>query len=217
MENGAHDFEFEALHPDEIADALAEAQADFERFSVLGPAITLNSASLRLLDEIKYPYICYAVPDQTERACKLTAPADLPAEIRDIYLIDPGLTNVYANNASLLLGVQTCVYARFGKSGTATVSGMSAMKFSTTRPGTPTSQHNFGRAFDVKLQGRMKSNGAAYDQLACAYLCLYAVEAGASKLFFSDQTVVDAVNKVTGKAVCQNIAGHENHIHLDGR
>lgn len=94
---------------------------------------------------------------------------------------------------------------------------MSAEKFNTTRTDKPESQHNFGKAFDVKLQGRMKSNGSNYDQLACAYLCLYCVEAGSSKVFFSDQQVVDAVNKTTGKNVCQNIPDHENHIHMDIR
>ncbi|MFB5561432.1 hypothetical protein [Bacillus cereus] len=51
---------------------------------------------------------------------------------------------------------------------------MSAMKFNTTRPNKPTSQQNFGQAFDVKLQGRMmiKQYGQVnpdYDQRACAY------------------------------------------------
>jgi hypothetical protein len=203
---------------DDILDDLVKEIDELDRFRLSDyPNILHNNANIKLLGDISYPYTCYGVNGQDVRACKLTSPSDLPADIRSIYLIDYGLNNIYANEASLLIGVQACVYSHFGKSGTATVSGMSAMLFRTTRPSTPNSQHNFGRAFDVKLQGRMKSNGGSYDQMACAYLCLYCVEAGATKVFFSDQAVVDAVNKATGKSVCQNIKDHENHIHMDCR
>jgi|GEM_PF-2845490 len=218
MQNTNNETECESLHPDDIAKAITEAKASLQAF-IAGKEKTILShvAEMKLLGDIQYPYVCYRVDGQAEPACKLTSPSDLPAEIRSIYLIDSGLTNVYSTQSTLVVGVQACVYAHFGKSGTATVSGMSAMRFDTTRSSTPNSQHNFGRAFDVKLQGRMKSNGASYDQLACAYLCAYCVEAGATKVFFSDQAVVDAVNKATGKTVCSNIAGHENHIHMDCR
>jgi hypothetical protein len=218
MSGHADDAHFESMHPDDIAEALTEARTTLKGLlSQTGTAITAHAGAIKLLGDIQYPYVCYRVDGQTDPACKLTEPKDLPAEIRGIYLIDPGLTNIYAVQSTLLVGVQAAVYSHLGKSGTVTVSGMSAMRFNTTRPGTPNSQHNFGRAFDVKLQGRMKSNGAAYDQMACAYLCAYCVEAGATKVFFSDQAVVDAVNRVTGKNVCSNIAGHENHVHMDCR
>lgn len=218
MENHTHDYEFESMHPDDIADAISDAMPGIAALKAAAtPVIMHNLRTIDLLGDIQYPYTCYAVSGQAERACKLTEPRDLPADIRGIYLIDPGLTNIYSTDPTLNVGVQACVYSHFGKSGTTTVSGMSAMRFNTTRPNTPNSQHNFGRAFDVKLQGRMKSNGAAYDQMACAYLCLYCVEAGATKVFFSDQSVVDAVNKATGKNVCSNISGHENHVHMDCR
>lgn len=218
MEATQADFEVESLHPDDIADALSDAMPELAALkSAAVPVIARNLKSFELLGDIQYPYTCYAVSGQADRACKLTEPKDLPPEIRGIYLIDYGLSNVYSTDATLGVGVQACVYSHFGKSGTATVSGMSTMRFNTTRPGTPNSQHNFGRAFDVKLQGRMKSNGAAYDQMACAYLCLYCVESGATRVYFSDQAVVDAVNKATGKAVCSNISGHENHVHMDCR
>jgi hypothetical protein len=218
MENHTHDYEFESMHPDDIADAISDAMPGIAALKAAAtPVIMHNLLTIDLLGDIQYPYTCYAVSGQAERACKLTEPRDLPADIRGIYLIDPGLSNIYSTDSTLKVGVQACVYSHFGKSGTTTVSGMSAMRFNTTRPNTPNSQHNFGRAFDVKLQGRMKSNGAAYDQMACAYLCLYCVEAGATKVFFSDQAVVDAVNKATGKSVCSNISGHENHVHMDCR
>lgn len=213
MESPIH----ECLHADDLIGELASAKKELQTFIESKIAIGRNLTKLKLLGDIQYPYVCYAVQGQTDRACKLTELQDLPPEIRGVYLIDPGLLNIYSTQATLLVGVQAAVYSHFGKSGTATVSGMSALNFGTTRPGTPTSQHNFGRAFDVKLQGRMKSNGAAYDQLACAYLCLYCVEAGASRVFFSDQAVVDAVNKATGNTVCSNIANHENHVHMDCR
>jgi len=218
MENRLPDYELESLHPDDIADAISDAMPGLAALKAAGtPVIMRNMLTVDLLGDIQYPYVCYAVSGQAERACKLTEPRDLPAEIRGIYLIDSGLSNIYSTDSTLKVGVQACVYSHFGKSGTTTVSGMSAMRFSTTRPHTANSQHNFGRAFDVKLQGRMKSNGASYDQMACAYLCLYCVEAGSTKVFFSDQAVVDAVNKATGKSVCSNIAGHENHVHMDCR
>ena len=218
MEEVQSDQPFESMHPDDIAEALLESMPELDSLKSLStPVIQRNTKSFKLLGDIQYPYTCYAVSGQSDRACKLTAPSDLPADIRGIYLIDYGLSNVYSTDATLGVGVQACVYSHFGRSGTTTVSGMSAMRFNTTRPNTPNSQHNFGRAFDVKLQGRMKSNGAAYDQMACAYLCLYCVEAGATKVFFSDQAVVDAVNKATGKSICSNIAGHENHVHMDCR
>lgn len=206
------------MHPDDIAEVLSQSMSELDALKALAtPVIQRNLKSFKLLGDIQYPYTCYAVSGQSERACKLTAPSDLPADIRGIYLIDYGLNNVYSTDATLGVGVQACVYSHFGRSGTATVSGMSAMRFNTTRPNTPNSQHNFGRAFDVKLQGRMKSNGAAYDQMACAYLCLYCVEAGATRVYFSDQAVVDAVNKATGKSICSNIPDHENHVHMDCR
>ena len=218
MKRAPMDLERESLHPDVIAETISDAIPDLRALKELSePAILRAVTKLDLLGDIEYPYVCYAVSGQAERACKLTEPRDLPAEIRGIYRIDPGLSNTYSTDSTLKVGVQAAVYSHFGKSGTATVSGMSAMRFNTTRPNTPNSQHNLGRAFDVKLQGRMKSNGAAYDQLACAYLCAYCVEAGATKVFFSDQAVVDAVNKATGRNVCSNIAGHENHVHMDCR
>jgi hypothetical protein len=206
------------MHPDDIAEVLSRSMSELDALKALAtPVIQRNLKSFKLLGDIQYPYTCYAVSGQSERACKLTAPSDLPADIRGIYLIDYGLNNVYSTDATLGVGVQACVYSHFGRSGTATVSGMSAMRFNTTRPNTPNSQHNFGRAFDMKLQGRMKSNGAAYDQMACAYLCLYCVDAGATRVYFSDQAVVDAVNKATGKSICSNIPAHENHVHMDCR
>lgn len=210
--------DFESMHSDEIVELLADAITSLKAFKADGKGVIQNYRDgFDLLGEVQYPYTCYRVDGQTDPACKLTAPADLPSDIRGIYLIDSGLANVYSTQSTLLVGVQACIYSHFGKSGTVTVSGMSAMRFNTTRPATPNSQHNFGKAFDVKLQGRMKSNGAAYDQLACAYLCVYCVDAGATKVFFSDQAVVDAVNQATGKTVCSNIAGHENHVHMDCR
>jgi hypothetical protein len=218
MDNHTHDHEVESMNSEDISDAIANAMPDLSELKAAAKQVIIhNLLSIDLLGDIQYPYTCYAVSDQAERACKLTELQDLPADIRGIYLIDSGLSNIYSTGSTLKVGVQACVYSLFGKSGTTTVSGMSAMRFNTTRPSTPNSQHNFGRAFDVKLQGRMKSNGTAYDQLACAYLCLYCVEAGATKVFFSDQAVVDAVNKTTGKNVCSNISGHENHIHMDCR
>lgn len=212
------DYEFESMHPDDIANTLGEAMANMDALRALSePAILSSSVTIDLLGDIKYPYTCYAVSGQSERACKLTEPNDLPNEIRGIYRIDHGLTNIYSTASTLGVGVQACVYSHFGESGTVTVSGMSSMRFNATRPNTPNSQHNYGRAFDVKLQGRMKSNGSSYDQMACAILCLYCVESGATKVFFSDQSVVDAVNKATGKNICSNISGHENHIHMDCR
>lgn len=199
-----------------LGELLSEALSELEELKSSSISVHVDEATFAPISEIKYPYKCYSMSGQ-ENACKLTPPSELPTEIRGIYRVDPGLTNVYATRSTLLMGVQACVYSVFGKAGQVTVSGMSAMTFRNTRPSTPSSQHNFGRAFDVKLQGRMKSNGAAYDRLACAYLCLYCVEAGASMVIFSDQEVVDAVNKATNKSVCRNIAGHENHIHLDGR
>lgn len=211
--NAQYDYELEPVGLDELIESLRP------EVGMLGlmiendkPRIFKHNIDLKLLD-IKYPYVCYRVDGQ-ENACKLTAPADLPADIRGIYLVDYGLNNLYATNAALLMGVQACVYSHFGKSGTATVSGMSAMRFNTTRPDNPTSPHNTGRAFDVKLQGRMKSDGTRYDKLACAYLCLYCVEAGATRVYFSDHEVVKAVNETTGKTVCEFLGGHENHVHL---
>jgi hypothetical protein len=218
MNHEENDFHAESMHPDDIADLLSDAAKSLKLFKADGKGIIQNyTKGFELLGDIQYPYTCYRVDGQSDPACKLTAPSDLPSEIRGIYLIDSGLSNIYSTESTLLVGVQACIYSNFGKSGTATVSGMSAMRFNTTRPNTPNSQHNFGKAFDVKLQGRMKSNGSAYDQMACAYLCLYCVDAGATKVFFSDQSVVDAVNKATEKTVCSNISGHENHIHMDCR
>lgn len=212
------DLDHVSLDPIDIADELTVAINELSEFhSSSEKVITVESTKLVGLADIEYPYTCYRVPGQAENACKLTSPSDLPSQIRDIYKIDSGLNNLYAQKNTLLIGVQACVWSRYGKSGVATVSGMSAMKFNTTRPSTPTSQHNKGRAFDVKLQGRMMSNGSSYDQLACAYLCMYCVEAGATRLIFSDNAVVDAVNKATGKSVCIALAGHKNHIHLDNR
>jgi hypothetical protein len=210
--------EQESLDPNDIAELLVEAKNSLQLFADEGLAvIQQHSLNFKLLGDIKYPATCYRVDGQADPACKLTEPQDLPAEIKGIYLVDPGLTNIYSTENTLLVGVQACIYSHFGESGTVTVSGMSSIRFNTTRPNTPNSQHNFGKAFDVKLQGRMKSNGSSYDQMACAYVCLYCVEAGATKVFFSDQAVVDAVNKAEGKNVCSNIAGHENHIHMDCR
>ncbi len=218
MENHTHDYDFESMHPDDIADAISDAMLGIAAIkTAVTPVIVRNLLTIDLLGDIQYPYTGYAVSGQAERACKLTDPQDLPVDIRGTYLIDPGLLNIYSTDSTLKVGVKACVYSHFGKSGTATVSGMSAMRFNTTRPNTPNSQHNFGRAFDVKLQGRMKSNGSAYDQMACASLCLYCVEAGATKVLFSDQAVVDGVNKATGKTVCFNVSGHENHVHMDCR
>lgn len=208
----------ESLLPEELEEELSVGIKEFDAFlkesdSVIG----LNSEQLQSLGDIKYPYTCYKIQGQSERSCKLTSPSDLPNEIRGIYKIDSGLSNVYSRKDTLLKGVQACVWSHFGKSGTVTVSGMSSMRFDRTRPGTPTSQHNKGRAFDVKLQGRMMSNGSSYDQVACAYLCLYCVNAGATRVIFSDKAVVDAVNKATGKSVCLRLDNHKNHIHMDNR
>ncbi|TDQ25443.1 hypothetical protein [Tenacibaculum caenipelagi] len=216
-ENLNHEEHFESMYPDDIADLLVPEIKEFHAFVKENEnVISLCSSPIKLLGDINYPYTCYRVSGQSN-ACKLTSPSDLPSEIKGIYKVDYGLTNVYAEESTLLKGVQACVYSHFGKSGTVTVSGMSSMRFNRTRPSTPTSQHNKGRAFDVKLQGRMMSNGSNYDQMACAYLCLYCVESGATKVFFSDQAVVDAVNKATGKNVCRQISGHKNHIHMDCR
>ena len=218
MQSTESEYHIDWMHPDDIAEVLLQSMSELDALKALAtPVIQRNLKSFKLLGDIQYPYTCYAVSGQSERACKLTSPSDLPSDIRGIYLIDYGLNNVYSTDATLGVGVQACVYSHFGRSGTATVSGMSAMRFNTTRPNTPNSQHNYGRAFDVKLQGRMKSNGAAYDQMACSYLCLYCVEAGATRVYFSDQTVVDAVNKATGKSICANIPDHENHVHMDCR
>lgn len=152
-----NEYVFESLHPDDIADELVSSQAEFDELKKETATVIMhNTAQFDLLGDINYPYTCYAVSGQSERACKLTEPKDLPSDIRGIYLIDHGLGNIYSNNSTLKVGVQACVYSHFGKSGTATVSGMSSIRFNSTRPGTPNSQHNFGRAFDVKLQGRMK-------------------------------------------------------------
>lgn len=212
------ELEFETLHPDDIAEELASELGVFTALKEEAESlIQMSTMSLIGLGEIEYPYTCYRVQGQSSWACKLTAPSDLPSNIRGIYKIDYGLNNVYSREDTLNIGVQACVYSHFGKSGTATVSGMSSMRFNETRPSTPTSQHNKGRAFDVKLQGRMMSNGSSYDQMACAYLCLYCVEASATRVIFSDKAVVDAVNKATGKNVCIALSGHKNHVHIDNR
>lgn len=217
IDNSEDSFEPESLHPDDLAELLISDQKELQSFMRESVLIEESTASLDVLGDIQYPYTCYRVQGQSEPACKLTAPQDLPSSIRGIYKIDPGLRNVYARKQTLLKGVQACVWAHNGKSGTATVSGMSSKRFNQTRPGTPSSQHNRGRAFDVKLQGRMMSNGANYDQVACAYLCYYCVEAGATRVIFSDQAVVDAVNKTTGKNNCIRLSNHRNHIHMDDR
>ncbi|RPK21047.1 hypothetical protein EH2_00340 [Bacillus subtilis] len=201
----------------DLASAVNEALKKLRESSLYNQQPFTQQSKIILYGDIEYPYVCHPVEGQADSACELTAPKDLPDNIKDIYLIDPGLTNVYATEQTLLVGVQACVYSKNGESGTVTVSGMSAKRFNTTRPNTPNSQHNFGKAFDVKLQGRMKSNGDKYDKLACAYLCLYCVEAGATKVIFSDQEVVDAVNKATKKNVCIFATKHENHIHMDCR
>jgi len=203
-----------------VEDITSILMEELKHLQSLKTNINIDESNIFLLvgdGDIKYPHVCSSVDGQSEPACKLTEPKDLPQDIQDLYLIDPGLANIYSTQSTLKVGVQACAYSRYGKSGTVTVSGMSAMKFNTTRPSTPNSQHNFGKAFDVKLQGKMKSNGSNYDRAACAYLCLYCVEAGASKVFFSDQDVVDAVNKVASRKICQNIPNHENHIHMDCR
>ncbi|MFR9694851.1 hypothetical protein ACL02V_29500 [Bacillus mobilis] len=204
----------------DIANAITDDLKNLRTYLV--NAKLVNPNTFELLDDVDVPIECTPVDGQAEPACKLPDPNELPTEIKGCYKIDLGLQNIYAIKDTLKVGVQACIYSHFGKGGTATVSGISAMKFNKTRPDTPGSQHNFGRAFDVKLQGRMmiKPDGQVnpdYDQLACAYLCAYCVEAGASKVFFSDQKVVDAVNKATGKNVCQNIDNHKNHIHMDCR
>jgi hypothetical protein len=211
--------EYFSLHPDDIAEELASGLEEFEALRKETDEVFVfeEQEVIKGLGDINYPYTCYRVQGQSTPACKLTAPSDLPSSIRGIYKVDSGLSNVYSRKDTLMIGVQACVWSHFGKSGTATVSGMGAMRFNTTRPSTPTSQHNKGRAFDVKLQGRMLSNGSSYDQMACAYLCVYAVNAGAKRVIFSDQAVVDAVNKATGKNVCLMLGGHRNHIHLDNR
>ncbi|MCP4368891.1 MAG: hypothetical protein GY797_12370 [Deltaproteobacteria bacterium] len=221
-ENGnateTEEFESESLHPDDIVEQLTADESELKAFMSNKKALVQQSIAKVLgLGDIDYPYTCYRVQGQSDSACKLTAPQDLPSSIRDIYKIDSGLANVYSRKDTLLIGVQACVWSHFGKSGSATVSGMSSMRFDRTRPSSPTSQHNQGRAFDVKLQGRMMSNGSSYDQMACAYLCLYCVNAGATRVIFSDQAVVDAVNKTTGKKVCIRLDNHRNHVHMDNR
>jgi hypothetical protein len=173
------------------------------------------------LADVEYPYVCYTVSGQ-DNACLLTAPANLPQELAGLYRIDAGLTNLYAREASLIMGVQACYYwFADGNTPSITVTGISSMRFSDTRPNTPTSQHNFGKAFDVKLAGLMLTDGTSYDAYKCALVCLCGALAGATRVFFSDQQVVDAVNQVlrdNGRpAVCQNIADHRNHIHFDNR
>jgi hypothetical protein len=148
------ELEIASMHPDDIADELTTALMELSEFRKRTDKVIRSVvASLEGLANTDYPYTCYKVPGQSSDACKLTSPSDLPAQLRDIYKIDSGLDNLYARKSCLLIGVQACVWARYGKSGVATVSGMSAMKFNTTRPSSPTSQHNKGRAFDVKLQG----------------------------------------------------------------
>jgi hypothetical protein len=205
------------MYPDDIADMLTQDMKELNSFMHDSVLIEESAAKFNSLGEIEYPYTCYKIQGQSEWACKLTSPSDLPASIKGIYKIDAGLTNVYARKDSLLKGVQACIWSHNGKSGTATVSGMSSRRFDRTRPDTPSSQHNQGRAFDVKLQGRMMSDGASYDQMACAYLCLYCVEAGATRVIFSDQAAVDAVNKATGKNICLRLDNHKNHVHMDNR
>ncbi len=212
-----HDNYMELSDPEGLAEQLVAPRKQLQAFiSSKGPRIKICSSMLTALDT-DYPYTCYVVDGQSDNACKLTAPADLPTELKGLYKIDVGLQNIYACADALLIGVQACAYSHFGDSGTATVAGMSAMKFNTTRPSTPTSQHNKGRAFDVKLQGRMMSDGNTYDQYACAYLCLCCAEAGATRIIFSDKAVVDAVNKTVGRTVCIWLNKHENHIHMDNR
>jgi len=178
-------------------------------------AVTKEKTKMRMLgDTIQYPYTKYQVSGQNEWACRLTPIEELPSDIKHIYRIDPGLTNIYATEKGLLTGVQACIFSVNGKSGVVTVNGMSSMLFKNTRPNTPTSPHNTGKSFDVKLAGRMKSDGGSYDHMACAYLCLYAVEAGSTRVYFADQTVIDAVNKATGKSVCEFRADHANHVHM---
>lgn len=206
--------QFESMHSDEIAELLISVKKELQKSLLENSAIKMCSSPINLLGDVRYPYTCYSVKDQAN-ACKLTSPEDLPSELKGIYRIDAGLANIYAIESVLLAGVQACIYSMMGKSGQVTVSGMSAMRFNTTRPDTSKSQHNFGKAFDVKLQGKMKSDGNKYDQEACSHLCFYCVEAGATRVFFSDQAVVDAVNKATNKSVCSNVEGHENHVHMD--
>ncbi|KAG0045147.1 hypothetical protein BGZ90_008532, partial [Linnemannia elongata] len=146
----------------DIANALLTSMPELhklkELYKLKSSTVRVTQQKVTLLGDIQYPYMCYEVPGQSDWACQLTSPIILPDNIRDIYLIDYGLSNIFSTETALLMGVQACVYSHFGKSGTVTVSGMSSMTFNTTRPNTPHSQHNFGRAFDVKLQGRMKSN-----------------------------------------------------------
>jgi len=214
----------ESMDTNDIINAITDALVALRNYqSDLQDENHLKPNKFKLLNsDIEIPITCTSVEGQVDPACKLPDPNELPAEVRGFYKIDTGLTNIYATQHTLQVGVQACIYSHLGESKTVTVSGMSAMKFNTTRPSSPTSQHNYGKAFDVKLQGKMmiKPDGQAnpdYDQLACAYLCAYCVEAGASKVFFSDQQVVDAVNKATGKSVCQKIENHKNHIHMDCR
>jgi len=216
--NETEDFEVESLHPDDIVEQLTADKAELKTFmSDTEVLVQESTAKVRGLKDIDYPYTCYRVQGQSDWACKLTAPSDLPSSIRGIYKIDSGLANIYSRKDTPLIGVQACFWSHFGKSGTPTVSGMSSMRFDRSRPSTPTSQHNKGRAFDVKLTGRMMTNGGSYDQMACAYLCLYCVGAGATRVIFSDQAVVDAVNKATGKSVCLRLDNHRNHVHMDNR
>lgn len=213
-ENFSFDYDSEPIGNDELQELLATEIQELQSFKENDISISSHELTgLNFLGNIKYPFNCYKVSGQ-EDACKLTAPSDLPSEIKGIYFIDHGLQNLYCIEAALNMGVQACIYSHFGKSGTVTVSGMSALRFNTTRPNSPNSPHNKGKAFDVKLQGRMRSNGANYDRAACAYLCLYCVESGATRVYFSDQGVVDTVNQITEKTVCQFLDGHENHIHM---
>jgi hypothetical protein len=200
---------------DKLVDFIKSASIELQSKLKNKIVIQQNVAKLKLINDVTYTYKSYKVTGQ-EDACKLTAVSDLPAELKNIYLIDSGLTNIYSNKDTLLTGVQACIYC-LENGYTPTVSGMSAMTFNTTRPETPTSQHNFGKAFDIKIQGKMMSDGTKYDAVGCGILALCLVSAGATRVFFADQAVIDAVNKATNKTVCKFDKDHKNHVHMDMR
>ncbi|MFZ1766527.1 MAG: hypothetical protein WAT68_07735 [Candidatus Nitrotoga sp.] len=100
-----HDYELESMHSDDIADAISDALPGITALkAACNTSHHAQPADYRSLGDIQYPYTCYAVSGQAERACKLTEPRDLPADIRGIYLIDPGLQHINSIDSTLNVG-----------------------------------------------------------------------------------------------------------------
>ncbi len=175
------------------------------------------------INKATYPYSCVIVEDQGQ-TCKITPVNELPDDLKKLYIVKSGIKDEWSIEESLFMTVDTCyLFTYVIELGSITINGASLKNFKNTRPNPPgnKSKHNFGKAFDLKIAGKMPIDGDNYSYIDNLFTMICAGINHAYRIYFSDKDAVKEANEILKNEFeintnpCRVESNHNDHIHIE--